>query len=82
MSEYEEILRNHPNILIRLVYIAGLADLDIYGDVNVDSYAAMLEEAASFEDPEDLMYLVSQRVKQRDPRALDELLVQIEDIEF
>jgi hypothetical protein len=80
MSEYEEILRNHPELLLRLVYIADLFDLDIYGDVQVDSYAAMLEEAASFDDPDDLMYQVSQCVKQRDPAAIDELLVQIEEI--
>ncbi len=80
MSEYEEILKEQPELLLRLVYIADLADLDIYGDVQVDSYAALLEEAASLGEPDDLMYQVAKGVQSRDPAALDELLVQIDEL--
>ncbi len=82
MSEFEEILRNHPNLLLRLVYIADLGELEVYGDVNVDAYAAMLEEAEALGDPEDPMYSVAQRVREKDETGMDELLVQMAEVEF
>jgi len=82
MSEFEDVLKNHPDLLLRLVYIADLAELDVYGDVTVDAYAAMLEEAEAMGDTEDLMYAVAQRVREKDQTGLDELLVQIAEVQF
>ncbi len=82
MSDFEQILSDNPNLLIRLVYIAGLADLEMYGDVTVDSYAAVLEEAEANGEANDLLYAVARRVREEDEQGLDELLVQMEELQF